>query len=91
VQNTTEVARYSIDFRTVHYDDVIARRGAPNLDTRCTGTTMRDYLRASDFAHLPEKAIALYDDDTAKGEQILYFGDKLLHDSAADGGNEPTR
>jgi hypothetical protein len=91
VPNTTEVARYSIDFRTVYYADVIGRRGAPNLDTRSTGTTMRDYLRASDFAHLPEKAIALYDDDTAKGEQILYFGDKLLHDSAADGRNEPTR
>jgi hypothetical protein len=69
VPNTTNLARYSIDFRTVHYDDVTARRGAPNLDTRCTGTTMRDYLRASDLAHLPEEAIALYDDDTAKGER----------------------
>jgi hypothetical protein len=83
VPNITNVARYSIDFRTVHYDDVIAQRGAPNLDTRCTGTTMRDYLRASDFAHLPEEAIALHDDDTANGERILYFGDKLLR---ADGG-----
>jgi hypothetical protein len=53
-------------------------RGAPNIDSRCTGTTMRDYLRASDLTHLPEEAIALYDDDTAKGERVLYFGDKLV-------------
>ena len=32
VPNTTDLARYSIDFRTVHLDDVRARRGAPNLE-----------------------------------------------------------
>jgi hypothetical protein len=90
VPNITDVARYSIDFRTVHYDDVIARRGAPNLDTRCTGTTMRDYLRASDLAHLPEKAIAIHDDDTAKGERILYFGDRQLLPDTADSGGAST-
>ena len=77
VPNTTKVARYSIDFRTVHYDDVVARRGASNIDSRSTGTTMRDYLRASDLMHLPEDAIALYDDDTAKSKEMLYFGDML--------------
>ena len=77
VRNTTNVARYSIDFRTVHVDDVVQRRGAPNVDSRCTGTTMRDYLRARDLAHLPEDVIELYDDDTAKGARVLYFGDKL--------------
>jgi hypothetical protein len=87
VPNSTNLARYSVDFRTVHYDDVVAHRGAPNIDSRCTGTTMRDYLRATDLAHLPEEAIALYDDDTAKGERILHFGDKLLHDAQADGGS----
>ncbi len=80
VPNTTNVARYSIDFRTVHYDDVVARRGATNVDSRSTGTTMRDYLRASDLTHLPEEAIALHDDDTATGEQTLYFGDKLARE-----------
>jgi hypothetical protein len=83
VPNTTDTARYSIDFRTVHYDDVIARRGAPNVDGRCTGTTMRDYLRATDLAHLPEEAIALYDDGTSKGQRTLYFGDKLLDNTPA--------
>jgi hypothetical protein len=83
VPNTTNVARYSIDFRTVHYDDVIARRGAPNVDSHCTGTTMRDYLRATDLTHLPEDAIALYDDATSKGQGTLYFGDKLVDKAPA--------
>jgi hypothetical protein len=77
VPNTTDLARYSIDFRTVHLDDVVARRGAPNLDSRCTGTTMRDYLRASDLQKLPDDVVALYDDGTATADQVLYFGDRL--------------
>lgn len=77
VPNTTSVARYSIDFRTVHLDDVMARRGAHNVDSRCTGTTMRDYLRATDLAHLPEEAIALYDDETAKSGRLLHFEGKV--------------
>ena len=81
VPNTTKVARYSIDFRTVHYDDVVARRGATNIDSRSTGTTMRDYLRASDLMHLSEEAIALYDDDTAKSKEMLYFGDMLAREA----------
>ena len=80
VPNSTRVARYSIDFRTVHLDDAVAGRGAPNIDSRCTGTTMRDYLRASDFAQLPEEVVALYDDGTAKSERVLYFGDKLARE-----------
>jgi hypothetical protein len=80
VPNTTNLARYSIDFRTVHYDDVMARRGARNVDSACTGTTMRDYLRASDLAKLPDAAIELYDDETAKSARVLYFGDRLLTD-----------
>ena len=77
VPNTTNVARYSIDFRTVHMDDVIGRRGAPNFDSRCTGTTMRDYLGASDLQHLPEDVVRIYDDGSATADQVLYFGDRL--------------
>ena len=53
VPNTSGHTRYSIDFRTVNRDDVAERRGAPNVDSACTGTTMRDYLRATDLAHVP--------------------------------------
>ncbi|MFZ2099483.1 MAG: hypothetical protein WAU86_02850 [Oricola sp.] len=75
--NLTDEARYSIDFRTVHLDDAKRHRGAPNVDARCTGTTMRDYLRASDLSHLPDEVIALYDDDTAGSDKVLYFGERL--------------
>ena len=59
VQNTCGVTRYSIDFRTVHLDDVWHKCGAPNIDSAATGTTMRDYLRATDFTRLPDEAVAL--------------------------------
>jgi hypothetical protein len=66
VPNSSNATRYSIDFRTVHLDDVLARTGAPNIDSACTGTTLGDYLRASDLSHLPQEAIALYLDGTER-------------------------
>lgn len=65
VPNTSDHARYSIDFRTVHMDEVLARSGAPNIDSACTGTTMRDYLRATDLSHIPEDVVSLYDESAA--------------------------
>jgi hypothetical protein len=64
VPNTCGLARYSIDFRTVHVDDVWNKTGAPNIDSASTGTTMRDYIRASDYSLLPEDAIAPYCDES---------------------------
>jgi hypothetical protein len=61
VPNATGRTRFSIDFRTVHLDDVAAKRGAPNIDSECTGTTMNDYLRATDLNHIPPEIIALHD------------------------------
>jgi len=60
VPNTSGLVRYSIDFRTVNLDDVSSKYGAPNIDSACTGSTMHDYIRAKDFIHLPEGAIAPY-------------------------------
>jgi hypothetical protein len=60
VPNTSGYTRFSIDFRTVHLDDVAARRGAPNVDSDCTGTCMGDYLRGTDLAHVPDELIAMY-------------------------------
>ena len=68
VPNTSNLPRYSIDFRTVHLADVHGRVGAPNVDSECTGTTMGDYLRGTDLSHLPEEAIAQYQD----GTELLY-------------------
>lgn len=64
VPNTSNVTRYSADFRTVHLDDVLGRVGARNIDSACTGTTMGDYLRATDFSHFPQEAMAPYLDGT---------------------------
>jgi len=61
VPNTSGRTRFSIDFRVVHLHDVEQLRGARNVDSRCTGTTMGDYLRCSDLAHLPAEACAPYD------------------------------
>jgi hypothetical protein len=60
VPNTTDLTRYSIDFRTVHLDDVWGENGAPNIDSACTGTSIGDFLRGTDFAHLPAEAMSLY-------------------------------
>src|SRR6266478_2597340 len=61
VPNNSGKTRFSIDFRTVNVDDVAARRGAPNVDSACTGTTMGDYLRGADLTHLPEKYFEMYE------------------------------
>lgn len=61
VPNDSGQTRFSIDFRTVHLDDVVARTEAPNVDSECTGTTLRDFLRASDFEPLAEDIALAYE------------------------------
>lgn len=60
VPNDSGVTRCSIDFRTVNRDDLEAMQGAPNVDSACTGTTLRDYLSAEDLSHLPEDLVDAY-------------------------------
>jgi hypothetical protein len=66
VPNNSGRTRFSIDFRTVNLDDLEARRGAPNVDSECTGTTMREYLRVTDLAHVPDEIVEMYDDESAR-------------------------
>jgi hypothetical protein len=61
VPNTSGRTRISIDLRTVNIDDVAAHRGAPNVDSACTGTTMGDYLRGTDLSHIPQHYFATYE------------------------------
>ena len=61
VPNTTDRTRFSIDFRTVNLSDLEDDIGAPNIDAACTGTTLRDFLRASDLTPLPEEIVGRYD------------------------------
>jgi hypothetical protein len=72
VPNTSGVTRFSIDFRTVNLDDAVAKRGAANVDSHCTGTTMRDYLRASDLSRFPDEVVRLYDDETSADGKLVY-------------------
>ena len=67
VPNTTGRTRFSIDFRTVNIDDLLERRGARNVDAECTGTTLGDFMRASDLAPLPDEIIDSYAGATAVG------------------------
>jgi hypothetical protein len=72
VPNTSGKTRFSIDFRVVNLDDAANRKGAPRIDEECTGTTMRDYLRASDLSHIPVDLVSLYDDETADAGVLTY-------------------
>jgi hypothetical protein len=60
IPNTSGRTRFSIDFRTVHGGDAASLAGAPNVDSRCTGTSMPDYLRIEDLSHLPQAVIDRY-------------------------------
>ena len=61
VPNTSGKSRYSIDFRTVNICDLDAQRGAPNLDSFPTGTSLRDFVRGSDLSPMPEETVCHYD------------------------------
>jgi hypothetical protein len=44
IPNESGRSRYSIDFRTVYRRDVLNEVGAPIVDARCTGTSIRDFV-----------------------------------------------
>jgi hypothetical protein len=62
VPNTSGRTRFSIDFRTVNIDDVITRTEAPNFDSQCTGTSLRDFLRVRDFEPIAEDVALTYEE-----------------------------
>jgi hypothetical protein len=57
VPNQSDLTRFSIDFRSVDARDTSSNRGAPNIDSESTGTTMMDYLRGTDLANFPDEEI----------------------------------
>jgi Phytanoyl-CoA dioxygenase (PhyH) len=72
VPNTSGKTRFSIDFRTVHLDDVLAKSGAPNVDSAATGTTLRDFMRGTDLSRLPDDIISLYDDEPPADGELVF-------------------
>jgi hypothetical protein len=65
-ENLSGETRYSIDFRTVHFEDVAAGTGAANVDSQCSGTTLGDYLRGTDYAHFPAQWVQRYEGGWAR-------------------------
>ncbi|MDT5007064.1 MAG: hypothetical protein QOJ24_4240 [Mycobacterium sp.] len=61
VPNTSGMTRFSIDFRTVNIGDVRTRREATNVDSECTGTSLRDFLRVQDLDRMPEDVALDYE------------------------------
>lgn len=76
VPNTSGLARFSIDFRTVHIEDVVQFRGAPNVDSEPTGTSLRDFLRARDKNAIPDDILKLYDDTRVEGGELVFQPDE---------------
>jgi hypothetical protein len=72
VPNTSGIARYSIDFRTVSRSDLEQGRSAPNIDSEPKGTSLRDFVRASDREPLPEELVARYDDADAREGELVF-------------------
>jgi hypothetical protein len=72
VPNNTGKTRFSIDFRTVHAADIQAGTAAPNVDAHCTGSSIRDFIRAADFSPLPDEIVRLFDDGTEDRGDLLY-------------------
>ena len=60
IPNQTGVTRFSIDFRVVNLPDLRAKRGARNVDSKCTGSAINDYLQGSSLAHVPADVQAMY-------------------------------
>lgn len=77
VPNTTNDARFSVDFRTVSLTDVRAHAGPSNVDSHSTGTTLRDFLRSDTYVQLPDDLIAEYDLDGDSGG-VLVFDPSVL-------------
>jgi hypothetical protein len=72
VPNHSGRTRFSVDFRTVHIGDIEAGRHAAAVDVACTGSSIRDFIRASDLAPMPERIVRLFDDGTEDRGDLLY-------------------
>jgi len=70
VPNTSGRTRFSIDFRTVHLDELHDNSGAPNLDDASTGTTIRDYVKGTDFTLVPEAVRSHYESRPPTEEEL---------------------
>ena len=79
VPNEAGVARYSIDFRTVHFDDVVAGE-ARLMSIRAVLARRYATIYGRAISRLfPMTRCKLYDDGTEAHSSVLYFGDRLVN------------
>jgi hypothetical protein len=72
VPNTSGRTRFSMDIRTLHVDDVLSMRGAPNVDSNSPTTSLRDFVRANDLIRMPEDIAARFDKVTALEGELIF-------------------
>jgi len=77
VPNTSGRTRFRIDFRidfrTVNLDDLVLGRAALNMGPEPCGTSLRDFVRGSDFTPLPADVVARYDVGAEADSGVLVF------------------
>jgi hypothetical protein len=73
IPNSSGLARYSVDFRSVDVRDLRARQGAPLADAYCTGTAIRDFVNVADESRFDEGLIRSLYGEPPK-EAVLVFG-----------------
>ncbi|HEX4830206.1 MAG TPA: hypothetical protein VH478_03825, partial [Trebonia sp.] len=72
IPNTSGLARYSVDFRTVDTRDLQAGSGAPLADVYCTGTSIRDFVSVKDEGAFDEGMVrSIYGEPPA--DAVLVF------------------
>jgi hypothetical protein len=76
IPNTSGRARYSVDFRTVDTQDLLAGRGAPLVDTRCTGTAIRDFRNIETEASFPEDTVTRLFGPPPEGAMLVFGSDE---------------
>jgi hypothetical protein len=80
IENTSGIARYSVDFRTIDRRDVTSGAGAPMVDVRCAGTVLREYRSVQDDSGFSEEYVRQMAGSPPEGA-ILLFDEKLAEKS----------
>ena len=56
---------------------------APNLDSHCTGTSLRDFIRGRDRAPMPDDVVARYDDESSPPARRAWSSRRQLNQGDA--------
>ena len=78
IPNTSGRARYSVDFRTVDVEDVMTSRGAPSVDSYCTGTAIRDFRNAEDNSPFDEATVTRLYGTPPPGSMLVFSAPEEL-------------